>query len=210
MRNEKNSKPLTTSSLALTCGLTDPDSTATDGLTGWRLPTGTWTYRLNTSSVPSSVGSSDMATLTANAFNAWSATDVGTKVTFANGGTTSKNRASFDGQNIISWGKTSRSALAVTYTWYYTATGQVAQVDTIFNNRFAWEWSNQSVNSNCAYQNYYDAQNILTHELGHWMGLNDNYVASYLDNTMYGYGSPTEVKKNTLATGDTAAVNTLY
>lgn len=155
-----------------------------------------------------------MAALTANSFNAWSTPDVASKVTFVKGANTSVNKAKYDGQNIISWGRTSGQALAVTYTWYYTNTGEVAQVDTIFNSRFAWAWANQAANpagqTNCAYQNYYDAQNIMTHELGHWMGLNDSYTSSFTDNTMFGYGSPTEVKKNTLTAGDTSAVNTLY
>ena len=148
-----------------------------------------------------------MATLASNSFNTWSTPDVSSKVNFVKGANTSTSRARYDAQNIISWGRTSGSALAVTYTWYYTASGQVAETDTIFNNKFAWQWSSQT---NCAYQGYYDAQNILTHELGHWVGLNDNYATSYANNTMFGYGSPTEVKKNSLATGDTSTVNSIY
>lgn len=193
----------------LTCGLADTNSSTPDGLTGWKLPSGTWTYHLNTGSAPSLVGASGMASAASNAFNAWSATAVGGSgnVNFFKGSNTNTNRANYDGQNIISWGRTSGSALAVTYTWYNTSTHVVAEEDTIFNSKFSWAWSNQE---NCAYQGYYDAQNILTHELGHWMGLDDKYDSSFINNTMYGYGSPTEVKKNTLATGDIAAVDLLY
>lgn len=194
----------------LTCGLTDPDSSTADGVTGWKLPAGTWTYRLNTGSAPSLIGAGGMASAAANAFSAWSNTSVGSSVSFVRGANTGTSRASLDGQNIISWGRTSGSALAVTYTWYNTSTGVVSEEDTIFNSKFSWEWTDQSVHSGCAYQGYYDAQDILTHELGHWMGLDDNYDASFTDNTMYGYGSPTEFKKDTLATGDISAVNTLY
>ena len=207
VHGSNKNKPLAITSLSLSCNLSDPDSTVPDGVTGWYLPTGNWTYRLNTGSAPSLIGGANLATLASNSFNTWSTPDVSSKVNFVKGLNTSTNRARYDGQNIISWGRTSGSALAVTYTWYYTASGQVAETDTIFNNKFAWQWSSQT---NCAYQGYYDAQNILTHELGHWVGLNDNYTTGYANNTMFGYGSPTEVKKNSLATGDTSTVNSLY
>ena len=108
----------------------------------------------------------------------------------------------------MAWGRTSRSALAVTYTWYYTNTGEVADVDTIMNNSYPWSWGGGS--ATCAYPNSYDAQNILTHELGHWMGLDDKYTEEFINNTMYGYGSPREAKKDTLTNGDIAGLLTIY
>jgi hypothetical protein len=195
----------------LNCSVTDPDSSTADGFTGWHLPTGTTTYRLNTSSAPTLIGASKMATLVDKAFGTWkNTTDVGSSVSFQKGANTSTSRSQFDGQNVVTWGRTSGSALAVTYTWYNASTGVVAENDTVFNSNFAWDWADQTASAGCAYQNFYDAQNILTHELGHWMGLNDNYDASFTNNTMYGYGSPTETKKDTLSTGDISAVNTIY
>ena len=208
VHNAKNqSGPSVNPVLSLQCNLSDPDSSTADGIIGWHLPSGNWTYHLNTGSAPSTIGGTNLSTLTGNAFGKWATTDVGKSVSFVKGSNTSANRARYDGQNIVSWGRTSGSALAVTYTWYNQSTGVVAENDTIFNSKFAWAWSSQS---NCAYSGYYDAQDILTHELGHWMGLDDNYDASYTNNTMYGYGSPTEVKKNTLASGDVSAVNSIY
>ena len=59
--------------------------------------------------------------------------------------------------------------------------------------------------------NAYDAQEILTHELGHWMGLGDMYdAANYQNATMYGYGSKAEVKKDTLSTGDISGIGVIY
>ena len=57
-------------------------------------------------------------------------------------------------------------------------------------------------------ENFLDA--LLTHELGHSMGLNDEYDTTYVDNTMFGYGSMTETKKDTLTTGDIIGVKSLY
>ncbi|MEK7497903.1 MAG: matrixin family metalloprotease [Patescibacteria group bacterium] len=185
---------------AATC--TDNDSASVVGPTGWRLPPGSWGYRLNTASVPSSVGSANIAAVTTTAFDRWSTASTNA-VTFSNIGATSTDRANLDGQNIIAWGRTQGTALGVTYTWYDRATGLAIETDTIMNKKFSWSLNICSPNS-------YDAQDILTHELGHWMGLNDEYDSIYVDNTMYGYGSKGEVKKSTPATGDIFGIQNIY
>ena len=199
-------KPSPTQSPSLVCNPPDPDSTALTPAAGWHLPS-TWTYRLNTYSTPSSVGYSNLSTIANSAFTNWSGAISG-KVTFTKGANTTANRARFDGQNIIAWGSTSSGTLAVTYTWYYTATHQAAEEDTIFNQNVSWSWSGN--NGGCANSNAYDAQDILTHETGHWMGLDDTYSSAYVNNTMFGYGSRGEIKKDTLTTGDVNGVKTIY
>ena len=196
----------TTSNPVLAC--TDLDSTAVVDPAPWKLPSGTWTYQLNVNSVPSAVGGGNFQTLATNAFNSWQG--VQNTVTFSRGADTNANRQSLDFKNIVSWGRTSGSALAVTYTRYYTATHLVADVDTIMNQKFAWNWTDPLANTCSLYSNTYDAQDILTHELGHWMGLNDHYTSAYVDNTMFGYGSAGEIKKDTLTTGDTNGVKAIY
>lgn len=176
--------------------------------TGWHLKSGNIIYNLNKNSVPASVGANNLSAITTNSFHAWSNTNVGSKVTFTEGSPVYSNKATLDSKNIIAWGNTSASALAITYTWYYPSTGEVAESDTIFNNNYSWAWSGGS--NTCAVSGYYDAQDILTHELGHWMGLGDNYDTTFADHTMYGYGSLNEVYKNTLTQGDTTSVNSLY
>lgn len=182
----------------------DPDSSAVTGKTGWKLPTGTWTYRLNTLSVPASVGSSNLSSIASNAFNAWTtAISSSAKPSLVYGGSTSKTKSSYDGQNIIAWGRTSGSTLGVTYTRYSSSTGLVVDVDTILNSKFPWSLGTCSTSS-------YDAADILTHELGHWFGLDDEYTSDYVNNTMYGYGSKAETKKDTPATGDISGINLIY
>lgn len=192
----------------LDCSSLDFDSTMSGSLAGWHLPDGTHTYRLNVKSVPTTVGSSNFPTIAANSFNTWAETDVRSRVSFEKGADTMVSRATFDGQNIITWGRTSSSALAINYTWYNSSTMEAVENDTVFNSKYPWAWSSGS--NKCAYPGYYDAQNILTHELGHRMGLNDEYTSAFINNTMYGYGSTNEVKKNTLTTGDINAVNSIY
>lgn len=198
-------RPTRDESSALVCNLADPDSTDTIGATGWKLPSA-WTYNLNPSSVPSSVGGNNLATITANGFADWAAASGG-KVAFTRGPNTNTDRQTYDQKNIIAWGRTSGSALGVTYVRYYPSTGQVVDVDTIMNKKWSWKWSNSN---SCADPSAYDAENIMTHELGHWLGLTDEYDAADQSATMYGYGSKGEVKKNTLTTGDTAGTAAIY
>ncbi len=187
----------------LSCNISDPDSTAVVSGAGWKLPS-QWTYRLNTSSVPSSIGATNLPTIASRSYGVWTKA-IGNLVTASKGQNTTVNYANFDGQSIITWGTAPAGALAVSYVW--ASDGVVSEVDTIMNDSFPWYWSNSN---SCAYQNVYDAENILTHELGHTMGLNDEYGTEFINNTMFGYGSMMETLKNTLTTGDIAAVKALY
>ena len=180
--------------------------TPTTPSAGWHLPNGQWTYRVNTSSIPSTV-SSNTNTIITESFNQWNAAQ--NKINLVRGSNTSQNRSAYDGQNIVTWGRTSGNALAVTYTRYYTNGGLVVDVDTIMNIKFPWNWTPYA-NGVCGDPNSYDAQNILTHEVGHWMGLDDTYASSFADNTLFGYGSKGEIKKDTLTTGDVAGVQAIY
>jgi len=195
---QKPERPGTATVESAVCS--DPHVNDVVGVTGWRLPTGTWTYRLNPASAPAGIRTSlgDVASL---GFGEWEAYQ--SAVDFARGADTSVKRQALDFQNVIAWGKTPGNTLGVTYTRYYTATHEVADVDTIMNSRVKWSWNQCTTDS-------YDAQAILTHELGHWMGLDDEYTASYVDNTMFGYGDRAETKKDTLEAGDVAGVQVIY
>lgn len=205
-------KPNPNPNPTLICSLPDTNSSAEVKGAGWKLPV-TWTYRLNLSSVPISVGSANLYLISSKAYGFWQNV-AGGKVTFSRGSDTNVNKAQYDRQNIITWGRASGSALAVSYIWY--SSGIATEVDTIMNNKFTWAWSNPNTwtttptGSTCAYQGVYDAQNILTHELGHTMGLDDEYTNDFQNNTMYGYGSTTETKKDSLTNGDILGIQNLY
>lgn len=186
---------------------TDPSSF---GLTGWQLPQ-TVHYRINKAEAPSSVRSI-FQTVVTNSFQTWSAASSG-KVNFVYDGTTSLRRAKLDGQNTITWARLNGSSLGITYTWYYPDTGQVVDVDTVMNKKYNWSWTNPNsinVETSCSQTNTFDVQNILTHEFGHWMGLDDLYSSSVKDLTMFGYASPGELKKDLPASGDLLGINSLY
>ena len=191
-----------TSASAAVCE--NPSSDAVVGAAGWKLPLGVWKYKINSSSVPSSVGGANLAGIVSDSFGKWTEaiTPATSSPNLVSAGETSKKQKALDFENIISWGRTSGSALGVTYVWYYTTSHLVADVDTIMNQKFPW-------NLACTTDSY-NAEDILIHELGHWFGLNDHYTASYVHNTMYGYGSKAETKKITPAQGDIDGINNLY
>lgn len=187
------------------CGLTDPGSSSVVHPAGWKMA-GDWTYRVNPV-VPSTI-SGDLSAIVTNAFDAWMGINqLDAAVNVTRGPDTAATRAQRDGQNIIAWGRTSGSALGVTYIWYQG--GLATELDTIMNTKFSWNWGGGG--TACAWTNVYDAQNILTHELGHWFGLDDEYDSGlYGNNTMYGYGSRWEVKKNTPTVGDKDGIEAIY
>lgn len=192
----------------LVCG-EDLNSYAITGPASWRLPSSI-VYTLNLSSVPSSVGSGNLASIADKSFTAWTGSFAsGSPVSIIKSSlNTTVTRAVRDGKNIVAWGNASASALGVTYIWYNTITKVAVEVDTIMNKKFAWTWNGGA--NMCADSNTYDAQNIMTHEFGHWFGLNDHYTLDYVNNTMYGYGSKGEVKKDTLTSGDIVGVRVVY
>ncbi len=55
-----------------------------------------------------------------------------------------------------------------------------------------------------------DFENIVTHELGHSIGLSDLYIIGCSEQTMYGYATEGETKKRTLESGDITGVKKLY
>ncbi len=185
----------------------DVESSATVGLAGWHLPSGATAYRVNYSTVPSSVGTLSAKTAIANVFSTWDNEIVA--VSFTEGSQTSVTRAKLDGQNAVFWNRLSSSTLAVTYVWYNTTSQEAVEIDMVYNKRHPWKYTPYT-NSACGDLNSYDVQNIGTHEVGHWMGLDDMYGSSDVDVTMYGYGEKGELKKDTLTTGDINAVKVLY
>lgn len=54
----------------------------------------------------------------------------------------------------------------------------------------------------------YDLQDVITHELGHWFGLDEDY--QNVEATMYAYVYPGELKKRDLAQSDIVAVQLAY
>jgi hypothetical protein len=56
----------------------------------------------------------------------------------------------------------------------------------------------------------YDVRDIMTHEAGHWILLNDLYNGKDSLLTMYGYGDYGEISKDTLGFGDELGIEKAY
>lgn len=84
---------------------------------------------------------------------------------FSYRGTTTRPAGKYDGYNVISWGAYRAGVIAVTYIWYSGDT--ILETDTRLNTLFKWSLTGEAKKM--------DVQNIMTHEFGHWCGLDDLY-----------------------------------
>ena len=122
---------------------------------------------------------------------------------------------SVNGSNEVGWTSLSSSypgAIAVTATWYYPDTGVIVEVDAAMNRDLPWSQAIVSGDPDEATgdPNAYDVQNIMTHEAGHWLLLEDLYTKKAREQTMYGYGVMGELKKRSLESGDVAGIGQIY
>mgnify|MGYP001626209080 CR=1 FL=1 len=116
-------------------------------------------------------------------------------------GTTRKTAGVRDGYNVVAWGLYSNpNVIAVTYIWYSGDT--IIETDTRMNTWFTWSLTGEA--------NKMDVQNIMTHEFGHWSGLDDLYEDKDYWLTMYGYASYGETYKRTLGLGDILGLQARY
>lgn len=91
--------------------------------------------------------------------------------------------------------------LALT-TYSYDGNNHLTDSDTVFNSYYTWSTSGEA--------GKYDVQNVMTHEFGHWLVLNDLYGGGDTEKTMYGYVSTGETKKRSLDADDINGINYIY
>jgi len=184
-----------------TCTASSSDPTDFE-FTGWHLPTGGVTWMLNDTTVPASIGMGNALAALQSAFGTWTSADSGEKFTY--GGTTIAKKAKRDGTNAVFWGKLGGRSIAVTFVWSSMTTDEVLEVDMVFNKKFPWAIFSGGGGDCQSSPVAYDLQNIATHEIGHWVGLDDLYDSADVDATMYGFAAGGEIKKRTLSSGDVA------
>ena len=95
-------------------------------------------------------------------------------------------------------------ALAITIVTYDSHTDEILDADILINGKFEFETEETSQQG----IKRYDLQNVLTHEIGHFLGLPENM--DDLDSTMYAYSATGETIKRNLAASDEAAISALY
>lgn len=188
------------------CTVTTNDESTTWGATGWHMPASGLTYQVSIATLPSNITGASFLAAFGRATATWESQDA--SINWTDGGTTSVRRSRLDGVNLVSFGNTS-GAIAVTRTWYWTGTGEVAESDLTFASNLAWSMSSPTAGDCSGTAKAYDVQNIATHELGHQVGLDDLYASTDKDLTMYGYGTTAELKKDSLGAGDIAGAKTV-
>lgn len=166
----------------------------------WHL-SGPIIWSLNRRTVPRTVETGIDSVLN-DSFSAWYSG------IFLQGADTRAKRARLDNVNAILWKKMGRSTLGATFVWYSRISGEVVEVDTVFNKRYPWAIFPASPECQSSPEAY-DLQNIATHEFGHWVGLDDLFDDADKDLTMYGFSGGGELKKRTLGTGDISGKNEL-
>lgn len=121
-----------------------------------------------------------------------------------------------DMKNVVGWKNLGASdAIGITYMWVDLGTMELVDVDTALNSNSAYHWwQNTSETSwtegSDPYAYDVDFQNIMTHEAGHWLCLDDLYQKPAGQQTMYGISTEFELKKRSLESGDIAGIQEIY
>jgi IPT/TIG domain/FlgD Ig-like domain len=121
-------------------------------------------------------------------------------------GTTTTLPGTNDSAQVMGWRETGwpwpAGAIAVCITWPGGAS-EIAHHDIAFNGQY-FTWSDAGAADRM------DIQNIATHEMGHWWGLNDLYGSADSSKTMYGISGNGTTFQRTLEADDMAGVRWLY
>jgi len=115
-----------------------------------------------------------------------------------------------DRRNVVTWGRLRKGVVAVTYLWYLTDTGELVDADIVFNSYYRWGIDPDGEGSDYQLTGAFDLQDIATHEVGHFTGLDDLYNDNYWAMTMYGYADFGETYKISLERGDVAGARAIY
>lgn len=109
-----------------------------------------------------------------------------------------------DGENTIIFGNYPQAGVIGVTTIVYDSEYKIIEFDMVLDTDFAW---GDATTQGTAVM---DLQNIVTHELGHAVGLGDLYKRPASAETMYGYGSYGQTAKRSLYYWDIAGIKSLY
>jgi len=127
--------------------------------------------------------------------------------------------------NVVGWTDLSAqhpNAIGITITWSIRGKKEIVDCDTVLNSAsyFAWTQYDGTGDPDGTWlpgyddDTYFDVdlQNIMTHEAGHWLMLNDLYddTEAVKIQTMYGYALDGELKSRSLEIGDIDGVRKIY
>jgi hypothetical protein len=121
-------------------------------------------------------------------------------------GAPGKDGGCADGTNVVTWDKFDSDIIAMAGICTDNAGKVVRDADLALNVTYHWE----NINGTPSTRHSIDIQSIVTHELGHWLGLLDLYSTRDIHQTMSGYAGYGETNKRTPALGDIIGVQTLF
>jgi hypothetical protein len=152
------------------------------------------------------LNNSDVTDAVADAIGAWESA-AGTAI-FGGGstGNLTLNLSTLNNVNEVAFGNYSTSGvIAVTNVWGYfsgpASRRELVEWDMMIDTDFTW--------SNSGEPGKMDLLNILTHEIGHAMGLG-HPSDSCTEETMFRFADNGETDKRSLEAGDIAGINALY
>src|SRR5262245_49629780 len=164
------------------------------------MPVGFWISEFGSSQIPN--GSEFNAVRAA--FQAWQ--DIpSANIRLDYKGTAPVRAVGLDSMNLVSFADESSplgsSTLAATFTFFGTVNGQtyIREADILFNSSQPWTTSGEP--------GRFDMQTIITHEVGHFLGLDHTALIS---SVMFPFGSQGQVDQRTLAYDDVAAATEIY
>lgn len=119
---------------------------------------------------------------------------------FSYQGQTTRTAGKRDGYNVIDFGSYRSGVIAVTMLW--VSGSRMVEIDMRMNTLYRWSLNGEARKM--------DVQNIVTHEFGHWVGLNDLYSSSDYWLTMYGYSDYGITYQRDLGLGDINGIHAVY
>ncbi len=121
-------------------------------------------------------------------------------------GATGKDGSCADGTNVVTWDKFDSDIIAMAGVCTDDAGKVVRDADLALNVTYHWE----NITGTPSTRHSIDITSIVTHELGHWLGLLDLDSPQDVHQTMSGYAGYGETNKRTPALGDIMGVQKLF
>ncbi|HYR44396.1 MAG TPA: matrixin family metalloprotease, partial [Terriglobia bacterium] len=160
-------------------------------------------YWINEKGLSRISNGSDFAAVQAS-FRTWESIQTAS-IQFAYKGTTPVGTVGHDGLNVVTFTDTSvplgSSTIAATFSFFKSENGQLLfdESDIAFNPSLDFSTSGEL--------GKFDIQSVLTHEIGHLLGLDH---AGMVSSVMVPFGSPSQLDQRTLAYDDIAGVMEIY
>lgn len=137
-------------------------------------------------------------------FDTWSAVPT-SKIAFTFNGLTPISISEFDSINVVTWSDvitTTDLGIAESIAFFSVFDGNFLDVDIILSNFVPWSTTGES--------EAFDIQSVMTHEVGHMVGLADLFSPADVNSVMYGFINPGDLSDRVLSEDDIAGASAIY